>query len=151
MNNETQLAKWREEGSHKWLAADTSKLSNHESYIEGYLRAKQETEQALPTLLITGEPSLWVAETHSDQVEFFFDDPTEGLDEGVSVTAYYTHAQPLQPITAIMLDDDEWTNLWIECSDESASDTEIDLSLFAEKVQKAFCEKNGIEHRGDTK
>ena len=101
--------------------------------------------------LITGEPSLWVAETHSDQVEFFFDDPTEGLDEGVSVTAYYTHAQPLQPITAIMLDDDEWTNLWIECSDESASDTEIDLSLFAEKVQKAFCEKNGIKHRGDTK
>jgi hypothetical protein len=40
----TQIADWREAASHKWLATDTARLSNHENYIEGCLHAR--TEQA---------------------------------------------------------------------------------------------------------
>lgn len=71
------------------------------------------------------------------------------LDRIIELETQLAEVQPLQPITAEMLDIDEWTNVWIDCSDPNQD--EIEMSLFAEKIQLAFCEKNGIKHKGDTK
>lgn len=49
MSNETQLAKWREAGEKAWMEDLSVDMRAHpkKMYAAGYLRAKQETEQAI--------------------------------------------------------------------------------------------------------
>ena len=49
MTTPEQLAKWREEAATAYMTDDISFITSNEkrNYIAGYLRAKQETEQAL--------------------------------------------------------------------------------------------------------
>jgi hypothetical protein len=55
----------------------------------------------------------------------------------------WSEAKPM-PAPLKMLSDDEFEEVWIECSNADGNNDEIVMSEFAEKIQQAFAAKNNL-------